>query len=145
MGRPTKLTPELLEKISGYVEAGNFVDIACQACGINRSTYYRWKNRGETNNKGIYHDFCNTIKKAEAVGEVSHVEKIREGKSGWQSSAWWLERRFPDRWGKVDRVDLTSKGEGINRSIKLEELSNDDLNRIADILRTSQAANADRG
>ncbi len=29
------------------------------------------------------------------------------GEGNWQAAAWRLERRFPERWGRKDRVDAT--------------------------------------
>ena len=32
------------------------------------------------------------------------------GEGNWQAAAWWLERRFPERWGRRERVDATVRG-----------------------------------
>lgn len=37
-------------------------------------------------------------------------------KPNWQASAWRLERKFPKKWGRHDRLDVTSKGKEIANS-----------------------------
>lgn len=147
MGRPTKLTPELQAEICELIRKGNFVETACEAVGVHKGTYYNWRNRGERSAKGVYCDFFNAIKRAEADGEAAHVANIAADNTNtkdWQRSAWWLERRYPQRWGKVDRVDVTSKGEGIQQpKIRLDQLSGDELNILAKII--ADRATADTG
>jgi hypothetical protein len=38
------------------------------------------------------------IRVAEAQCEEGYLKRIREGKPGWQSAAWFLERKWPKRW-----------------------------------------------
>jgi hypothetical protein len=45
-GRKTVYTDEIADKIVGLIRVGNFVDVACRAAGIHKSTYYDWKARG---------------------------------------------------------------------------------------------------
>jgi len=106
LGRKCKLTPELQSKICKYIEDGNYAIHACQAVGINATTFYDWVKRGDidiTNGKdSIFSNFVNTLKEAEAKAIVTHVENIRQTAiSGeWTASAWFLERKYPDLFGK---------------------------------------------
>jgi transposase-like protein len=49
MARPSKLTPELQEKIVAAIRAGAWFSDACRAAGIKKSTAYEWirRARGE--------------------------------------------------------------------------------------------------
>jgi transposase-like protein len=53
MARPTKLTPELREKIAALVREGNYAGTAAVACGIAESTFYDWMRRGEGSKGGF--------------------------------------------------------------------------------------------
>lgn len=100
-GRPTKLTPELQEKIVRVIRAGNYIKTACLACGITQMTYERWMKRGSESKRGIFVDFVEAIKKAEAEAEVANLKIVEVASCrNWQAAAWFLERKYPDRWGR---------------------------------------------
>jgi uncharacterized Fe-S cluster-containing radical SAM superfamily protein len=63
MGRPSKLTPEVQEKICNAIRAGNYYEAACAYAGIDYSTFRRWMIKGEKAKKGKYHEFCEAVKK----------------------------------------------------------------------------------
>ena len=46
-GRPSKLTPEVQEKIVTAIRAGNYAQVAAVYAGIGERTFYRWMERGE--------------------------------------------------------------------------------------------------
>jgi len=109
----TKLTPETQEKICNALRAGNHAKVAAEFGGVSESTFYGWLNKGEAANRGIYRKFLESVKKAEADAETVRVARISQaGQSGvWQADAWWLERKFPERWGR--RVqEITGAGGG---------------------------------
>jgi hypothetical protein len=59
-------------------------------------------------------EFSEAIKKAEEEAVASHVQTIHAfSQSNWQASAWWLERRRKEDFGKQDRVDITTNGKDI--------------------------------
>ncbi|NOZ27976.1 MAG: transposase [Chloroflexi bacterium] len=107
MGRRTKLTPEVQEKICNFVRQGLTYEVAARAAGISESTFYRWRRRGEGARSGKFRQFWEALKKAEAEAESSLVQQIqKEARGGtWQAAAWILERRYPERWAKRDRVE----------------------------------------
>ncbi len=47
MARPSKLTPEVSEKIVRAIRAGNYPAVAAAHAGIHAATYYRWMEHGE--------------------------------------------------------------------------------------------------
>lgn len=102
-----KLTPELIAKAEKLIASGNYVETACKYLCINKSTWYDWLNKAESRG-GIYIAFSNAIKKAEAEAEILAVSQIvLAGNETWQALAWYLERKYPDRWGKRERKDAT--------------------------------------
>jgi len=111
-GRPSKLTPELQEKLCGFIRAGNYETTAAEACGVSESTYFNWKAKGEKAQRGKYRDFLEDIKKAIAQAEALHVQRIvNAGSAHWQASAWYLERKHHERWGRKEfRGQLDREG-----------------------------------
>ena len=111
MGRRTKLTPETQEKIITAIRAGNYANVAAQYAGIHESTFYDWIVRGEAAKGGIYAEFAEAVKKAEADAEARHVLNITNAsKKEWTASAWYLERKHSDRWGRKERREITGPG-----------------------------------
>jgi hypothetical protein len=51
-------------------------------------------------------DFDEFISKCQVQCEHDHLKNIEDaGKSGsWQASSWYLERKFPDKYGKKDTI-----------------------------------------
>ena len=103
-GRPTKLTPELINRLGQFLRKGHFTTFACAQCGITTRSFSYWMVSGgadEENERDTIHaDFFLTIKKSEAEAEDQALQRIRDGAFNWQSAAWFLERKFPDRWGR---------------------------------------------
>jgi len=110
-GRKTKLTPQLQEKICGYIKEGNYAKTAAELCGVGETTYYRWLQTGRESKSGKCREFWEAIKKAESFAEAYHVQQIlKASKEGtWTASAWWLERKLPQKWARTDKIE--HKGE----------------------------------
>lgn len=99
MARPTKYDDEVAKKICSYLRQGNTRKAACAASGISDQTFANWQKR--------YLDFLERVKKAEAEAETAHVENIAHAaRTYWQASAWWLERRHREDWGRRDQLDV---------------------------------------
>jgi hypothetical protein len=110
MGRPTKLTPEVQDKIVTALRAGNYQDVAANYAGIAAPTFYRWMEQGaDPDSDTIYREFREAVEKAKADSEVRDVALIdRAAADGsWQAAAWKLERKYPNRWGRVTRTEIS--------------------------------------
>jgi hypothetical protein len=101
-GAKNKLTPETQDKICNALRAGNHAKVAAEFGGVSETTFFRWMQEGEAATSGAKREFWEAIKKAEADAEVQRVARIaKAGQDGvWQADAWWLERKFPERWGR---------------------------------------------
>ena len=116
MGQPTKLNERTHEAIVLAVRKGNYVETASEAAGITAATFYNWMERGEADAEAgkqtIYFDFFEAIKRAKAESEQIDLDHIADaaGKGNWQAAAWRLERRFPSKWGKQDKLQLEHSG-----------------------------------
>lgn len=105
MARPTKYEPTRVKRIVDALSDGNTRRLGCAYGGITEDTFANWLAR--------YPDFSDAIKRAEADAEVRHVANIaRAAQEGtWTASAWWLERRHPQDWGRKDRVEHSGDAE----------------------------------
>lgn len=98
--RRGKLTPQVQQKIVEAIRAGNYVSVAAQYAGIDRSTFYRWMERGENSRSGKYRSFFLAVRQAESFAEVRAVAILQsEMKENWRAALSYLERKFPTRWG----------------------------------------------
>lgn len=103
-GRPSKLTPELQDRIVKLIEAGNYMDTAAACCDVSRETFFKWMRRGNRQKHGPYRRFVDAVKKAEGLAEARALVRVRKaGERWWQAEAWYLERKFPNRWGRWER------------------------------------------
>ena len=105
-GRPTKLTPEVRDKILQALRAGNYRDTAARWAGVTAGTLTRWMSQ-----KGkLYDEFAQEVRRAETAAEIRMVGLVVKGaEDDVRHAQWWLERKFPDHWGRRDHVELTGK------------------------------------
>ena len=130
MARPTKLTPEVKDRILQAVRAGNYAEAASRSAGIAPSTFYRWLDRGSSEEHGIYRDFRDAIQRAEAEAEVHAVALVRRAMNAdWRAALSYLERRHPARWRRHHSTELTGKDGG---PIRTERVSEVDLSKLSD-------------
>lgn len=108
-GRPSKLTPKVLEDIVKWLKLGYYQEDAAVMAGISKSTFYGWLKKAEEGDDRFL-EFSDAVKKARAESEGAHIMNIRKAADNgvWQASAWFLERSFPGKWGKKN-PDLISE------------------------------------
>lgn len=83
---------------------------------------------GEKKQTGIYFEFFEAIKKAEAIAEARNVTIIQSAaKDSWQAAAWWLERKHPDEWGRKEQHKIMSR-----EQVSLEVATTDPKEKILD-------------
>jgi hypothetical protein len=123
-GRPTKLTPAVLAQIREAVLFDCYFEVACRAAGITKKTGYNWKERGEkeadrveadevpNDAETLYMEFYLAIDQAEAQAEMEDIKYIRGGFPEWTGKAWIRERKSHQRWGKIERHEVTGADGG---------------------------------
>lgn len=119
-----KKTPELLDSIVGLIKEGVSYAQAAQAVGVGRSTLMRWKKEDQ--------DFRDTLKKAEAQSHVSMVSVItKAAKDDWKAAAWWLERRYPQRYARRTHEPKQEDGMGVGMIIRVPQYRTHEANTPA--------------
>lgn len=107
MGRPTKLTKEVTNRICLAIRAGNYSKVAAAMAGISETTYYKWLEMSDKPNaKKEYKEFRESIEQAEAEAEVAAIARIRQAADNgdWKAAGWYLERKHGERWGRNDKI-----------------------------------------
>jgi transposase len=112
----SKFTQRRRTAIIRKIREGSYIEVAARSNGIAPKTFYEWMKRGEAEgaeeHDPEYHEFANAVRDAEAAGEAKAAKQILEqGKADAKHLQWWLERKYPERWGRREAVDVTSKGQ----------------------------------
>jgi len=104
MTRPIKLSYELIEKLCELIAQGCTYDRAARGCDISVSTFHGWMRRGKQEGaESIYKELVASVKSAAEYSEDEALQQVRSaaiGDRNWKAAAWFLERRFPDRYGR---------------------------------------------
>lgn len=110
----SKLTPEVKEKLFRALRLGSYIETAANYAGITRQTLYNWIDRGRKE-ESPYSEFVEELDQVLAEAELRDLAIIAEAaKEQWQAAAWKLERRYPDRWGRVDRSAKQDSDSALN-------------------------------
>lgn len=116
-----KLTPDVQDRVIQAIKMGNYQETAAAYAGISQSTFYHWMDRGRNEPGSIYSEFLEAVEKAKADSEVRDVALIEKAATdgSWQAAAWKLERKFPQKWGRVTRTEITG-AEGKPISVEVD-------------------------
>jgi hypothetical protein len=118
----TDLTPQVIDTLIGDIRDGNYFITACRAAGIDRKSAYNWRKKGEelldklengeavTDTEQAYINFYLSIDQADAEGEILLVRDCRNKLDGWQASMRVLEAKYPDRWARTERQEISGRG-----------------------------------
>ena len=111
LGRPSKLSAELIINVQNWLRMGYFVEDAARMAGISKGTLYSWLSKGRDDRDAglqtLHSDFLNSMEKARAEAEGIFLNSIKTAASRgqWQAAAWWLERSF-DKWSKPQKIEM---------------------------------------
>lgn len=135
-GRPSQFNQERATRLIQAVRGGNYLVTASGFAGISYSTLRRWIQKAEDPNAPPeYAIFREELEKARADAEVAALAKIQKAASegDWRPAAWFLERSFPDRWGRreTSRVELVGEGGGPIKMVAGIELNGEGMTALA--------------
>ncbi len=127
LGRPSKLTPEVAQKIVWALRLGNYRKSAAEYAGVSERTLGDWMRRGTEETHGPYTDFCQEVLAAEQAAEIRALGVIQQAaKRDWKAAAWFLERKFPERYC-VKAAIFLAKRLPVADARDLDALSEDEL------------------
>lgn len=91
-----ELNKELILKFAEEIEDGLPLLYTCDLLEITWYTLNNWMKQGEADaiadKKTIHAQLFTSLKKAYAKFIKATKKRIYNGETGWQGSAWWLER-----------------------------------------------------
>jgi hypothetical protein len=115
-GRPTTLSPQIAKRLTTLVAEMGSIAGAARWCGLAQATVQGWITRGEERHRAgraaiePYVSFALGIQKALGRWERGRLKAIRRAGDKhpqfWSASAWQLERRFRDEYGRRDHIDV---------------------------------------
>ena len=97
-----------------YKRKGCNVTAACDAVGISRETYYKWRKDKEFDQK------CKEVEESLIdMAEVQLIKNIREGNQ--RAVEFFLKNRASERWKDKREQEIT--GEGIKVEFAIKDFS----------------------
>ena len=145
LGRPCLLTKDREAKLLKAIEEGMPLKQSAMLAGICYETMNRWRKNGESESaRPEFRQFCQALERSQAIAMQLLVERVSQaGKNDWRASAWMLERRYPEEFGKPDerqkegpqgRVVITDVDCEVLSRIKKQEGIKEAVGRFAEIV-----------
>lgn len=104
-GRPTVYNPSVHAKAVEAARLGLFRKLQAQYAGVSFGAYDEWMTHGRHHADSPYAQLVRDIEQAEGDRAVEAMRVVQGGEGGWQSAAWYLERKYPHEFGrKVQEV-----------------------------------------
>jgi len=95
------------QRLSQAISVGAYIEDACVFAGISSRQFRRWRELAEA---GVepYASRWEEINKSESQAIVRNLFNIQNASNNgsWQASAWLLERKYPDKFGRKDTVNV---------------------------------------
>ena len=130
LGRPTKFTEETRKKILWALRLGNYRKTAAEYAGISERTLGDWLLQGSEQEDTDFGDFRKEVLEAEQAAEVRALGVIQQAANrDWKAAAWYLERKFPERYCVRAAVFLAKRLD-IDDPVDMAGMNDDELNDL---------------
>jgi transposase len=107
-GRKPKLNEEITNQICGAIVQGATLESAAASASVSVRSVTRWLQKGrEEDAEELYANFAAEVEEATNRSELSRVVKILQA-DDWRAHAWWLARRFPERWSEKRSIEVST-------------------------------------
>jgi len=120
VGRPKALDETKKKEIIAFINAGGSKVYAAKYVGVDPATIIREEQADEA--------FRNSLTHAEATSYKNHIMNVsKAGQDDWRASAWFLERKFHQEFGKKDQLQMKVEGvrvAGGDRNERIETAKN---------------------
>lgn len=141
-GRPSKITPEMIESIAANIELGMPYKQAAEVEGISYNTFLSWREKGKVardtkspskynKNEALWVEFLDATVRAEAKGMKTNLKLIRRAAFGgddfkpdWKAAAFVLKNRHPEEFKETQKVDAkVEHSGGVSINLKMTDCS----------------------
>ena len=121
MPRPSKLTPEIQQKIGDGISLGLTYALAANSAGLSYQSFNQWISKGKTEKSGKYFEFYRYIQKRNADAAKALLERINlAAKAGdTRICMFILERRFSEDFGRRQYRKTNVVSENMNQNIEI--------------------------
>ena len=104
------LDESVWQRLNQAISVGAYIEDACVFAGISSRQFRRWRELAE---QGIepYAERWEEINKSESQSIVRNLFNIQNASNNgtWQASAWLLERKYPEKYGRKETVNVVDK------------------------------------
>ncbi len=125
MPRPSKLTPEIQQKIGDGVSRGLTYALAASAAGVTYQSLNSWMKLGRDSTSGKYFEFYKHIEQRNAEGALKILQKLNdETKAGnCQVCMFILERHFSEDFGRriYKKTNVVSENQNVIVDIAIND------------------------
>lgn len=99
--------PVIWQRLIEALQVGSYIEDACRYAGISSRQFRTWRSLAD---EGVepYATKWEEVRNAESTSIISNLANIKKaGQDGsWQASAWLLERKYPDKFARRDKVEV---------------------------------------
>ena len=139
MALPSKLTPEVQQRIGDNIALDLTYRLAAESAGVTYKTFNLWMSKGRNSTSREYIEFYKFIQKCNADAAKALLESLNKAADAGncQVCMWILERRFSEDFGRrvYRKTNVVSENINANVDITIQE---------ADILRKQILEKFDR-
>jgi len=132
IGRPTKYTPEVADKIVEAVLNGATREDAAAVVGIHKSTLQEWMN--------TYPDFGERLHEADAQAVADACKTIvKASKNDWKAAVALLQAKRKGEWNKWAKVEVAN-ADGKPLQINTSNLTDEQLAKLLELASQIEAS-----
>lgn len=141
-GRPKKdiTSPTFQDAFLEYLREGMSFKEASALVGASPQTLRKYVREGMQDVEGgrdtAIGEFAVEVNKAMAEAKHLRVQALNNASANpafWAAAAWWLERRYPQEFGRQDRVNMNMTGQ-LNVGISQVEITDEEKDAIRSVL-----------
>lgn len=123
----SRLDDDTIQLCYQLAAEGQYDVVIYNSLGVRTGTWYRWMSEGEKifedenydpdgfskEMQRLMADLYFYVRKGQAEAEQKAVALIQKSAHGdWKAAAWYLERKYRDRWGRSTADDPSSHTNG---------------------------------
>jgi len=93
--------PAFVQDFMNGIRLTGKINVAADYAGADRATVFRYLQKGRESKRGKYREFFDAFTRVRGEAAMRRHMRIEKAAAvDWRADAWWLERTFPDEYGK---------------------------------------------